>query len=187
MPRRRAASAASDTAPASSPLRANRLLVERSLNDGIPAAPGRRREGAHCAVRSVTVNLSESPLGWLMARGHLSVRQFDAGEKLRGDYEAAQLSSMVSSRWDPVPSDRLSAGAGCMLERSERQVAAKQRFDAALDALGTGLDAIAWRIICQHQSIPDAERALGWPARAGKLVLRIALDRLADHYRLPGG
>jgi hypothetical protein len=30
----------------------------------------------------------------------------------------------------------------------------------------------------------DAERALGWPARAGKLVLCLALDRLAVFYRV---
>jgi hypothetical protein len=30
----------------------------------------------------------------------------------------------------------------------------------------------------------DAESALGWPARAGKLVLGIALDRIADYYRI---
>ena len=28
------------------------------------------------------------------------------------------------------------------------------------------------------------KRALGWPARAGKLVLTLALDRVADFYRL---
>jgi hypothetical protein len=30
-----------------------------------------------------------------------------------------------------------------------------------------------------------AEKALAWPTRSGKLVLRLALDRVADFYRLP--
>ena len=30
----------------------------------------------------------------------------------------------------------------------------------------------------------EAETALGWPARAGKLVLGLALDRVADYYRI---
>ena len=34
------------------------------------------------------------------------------------------------------------------------------------------------------EGMRDAETALGWPARAGKLVLTLALDRVADHYRL---
>jgi hypothetical protein len=38
-------------------------------------------------------------------------------------------------------------------------------------------------VVCAGEGLPVAERALGWPARAGRLV-GIALDRLADHYRL---
>jgi hypothetical protein len=30
----------------------------------------------------------------------------------------------------------------------------------------------------------EAEDALGWPARAGKLVLTLALDRVAAFYRI---
>jgi len=40
-------------------------------------------------------------------------------------------------------------------------------------------------VVCAGEGVPVAERALGWPARSGRLVLGIALDRLADHYQLP--
>jgi hypothetical protein len=32
--------------------------------------------------------------------------------------------------------------------------------------------------------VTTAEKALEWPARSGKLVLRIALERVADFYRI---
>ena len=56
-----------------------RLLGERSVDQGIAAGPTGPRP-----ARSVTVNLAESPLGWLFARGLVTRRQFDAGERLRG-------------------------------------------------------------------------------------------------------
>jgi hypothetical protein len=39
-------------------------------------------------------------------------------------------------------------------------------------------------VVCAGEGLPDAERALAWPARSGKLVLRFALDRVADFYRI---
>ena len=130
--------------------------------------------------RSVTVNVTESPLGWLKARGHVSGRQFDAGEQLRADWERAQLAPSVTMRWDATPagSGRLDAA----LDPTEAQVAARRRFDSAIAAVGPGLTDILWRVVCAGEGMRDAEQALGWPARAGKLVLCLALDRLADHY-----
>lgn len=149
------------------------------------AAAGRRsgrRRGA--GTRSVTVNLGESPLGWLRARGHVSSRQHAAGEQLRADWEKAGLASRVTMRWPALPKDRSRRAGACPVEPGRGRLAARRRFDEAVAAVGPGLGDILWRVVCAAEAMREAETALGWPARAGKLVLRLALDRLADHYRL---
>ncbi|HYD13174.1 MAG TPA: DUF6456 domain-containing protein [Allosphingosinicella sp.] len=135
-------------------------------------------------ARSVTVNLAESPLGWLKARGLVSGRQFEAGETLRGDWELACLAPSVTMRWDAPPPGRAARGAPEAPAPTLVQLAAKRRFEAAVAAVGEGLSDVLWRVVCAGEGMREAERALGWPARAGRVVLTIALDRLADHYRL---
>lgn len=157
-----------------------RPLVERALpqDEAVErGAPPRR---------SVTVNAAESPLSWLHARGHLSDRQLLAGEKLREDYEIAAMGPVVTMRWDAATLGRQKRGSHEPLAQSERMIMAKQRFDDALAVLGGEPSEIAWRVICANEALAGAERALGWPQRSGKLVLKIALDMLAAHYRLPG-
>jgi hypothetical protein len=136
-------------------------------------------------VRSLTVNVPESPLGWLLAHGHVSPRQFDAGERLRGDWERAQLAPRVTMTWDAVPVARGRGGSATRADLNGAQLDAKRRFDRAIAAAGAGLSDILWRIVCAGEGMREAETALGWPARAGKLVLRFALDRVADYYRIP--
>lgn len=152
-------------------------LVERELTSEGP----RRRDGVAPRRRSVTVNLAESPLGWLHARGHLDERLFDAGERLRADYERAQLGPSVTMRWDPV---RIRSTNDNGLAPSERQIAARQRFGGAIAAAGKGLEDILWRVVCACETVTAAEKELEWPARSGKLVLRLALERVADFYRI---
>ena len=146
-----------------------RLLRERSI-DG---------------VRTVTFNAAESPLGWLFARDLVTPRQFEAGERLRADWERAQLAPRVTMSWDAAPVSRGGRGRSAdQPDLSGAQIDAKRRFDAALEAAGPGLADILWRIVCAGAGLRHAETALGWPARAGKLVLTLALDRVADYYRL---
>jgi len=154
-----------------------RRLVERELT---PEGP-RRGDGVGKGHRSVTVNLAESPIAWLHARGHLDDRLFDAGERLRADYERAQMAPSVTMRWDSV---RVRTTGDAGLTPGERQIAAKARFDGALAAARRGLEDVLWRVVCAGESLPDAERSLAWPARSGKLVLRLALDRVAEFYRI---
>ncbi|MFN3862690.1 MAG: DUF6456 domain-containing protein [Erythrobacter sp.] len=156
-----------------------RALVERELTPEGPRR-GPARSGRR-AARTVTVNLAESPLAWLHARGHLSDRLFDAGEALRRDYERSALAPSVTMRWDPV---RVKSTGERGLSPTEQQIAARQRFDGAIRAAGRGLEDILWRVVCAGEALPEAEKTLGWPARSGKLVLRIALERVADFYRI---
>lgn len=162
-----------------------RNLVERELTDEGPIARGAGSGPQGTPRRSVTVNLAESPLTWLHARGHLTDRQFAAGERLRADWERAQLAPSVTMRWDAVRVGGSGAnGSGRGLNPTERQIAAKQRFDGAVAAAGPGLADVLWRVVCAGETLPDAERALAWPVRSGKLVLKLALDRVMEFYRL---
>ncbi len=157
-----------------------RLLRERSI-DG-PADP--RERGPKRPVRSVTVNLAESPLGWLRSRGLVTQRQFDAGERLRVDWERSHLAPRVTMAWDSAPVASGRGGAVPRADLSGAQIDARRRFNAAIASAGPGLADILWRVVCSGEGMREAETALGWPARAGKLVLTFALDRVADHYRI---
>ena len=152
-----------------------RLLRERSIDGEAESGTSRVR-----LRRSVTVNAAESPLGWLFARNLVTQRQFDAGERLRADWERAQLAPRVTMAWDAAPVARGRGGSATDCDITGAQLDAKRRFDAAVATAGPGLADILWRVVCAGEGMREAETALGWPARAGKLVLTLALDRVAQ-------
>ena len=156
-----------------------RILEERKIGRDGQVLKGRRG-----AVRSVTVNMVESPLGWLFARGMVTKRQFDAGEQLRSDWERGALSPSVTMRWDASPITGRRAGTSPAPDLLGSQIDSRHRFEAAVQAAGPGLSDILWRVVCSGEGMREAESALGWPARAGKVVLALALDRIADYYRI---
>ena len=157
-----------------------RMLREQTIEDGV--AGSRPRRGT--TARSVTVNMLESPLGWLFVRGHLTKRQYEAGERLRADWERAQLSPRITMAWDSAPVAKGRGGAALRPDLNGAQIDARRRFDGAVEKAGPGLSDILWRVVCAGDGMREAETALGWPARAGKLVLTLALDRIADYYRV---
>ena len=158
-----------------------RLLVERSIEAGIA---GEASAAGIRPTRSVTMNIAESTLGWLFSRGFVTQRQFDAGERLRWDWERAQLAPRVTMAWNSAPMARGRSGSAPDSDPRGAQIDAKRLFEAAVASAGPGLADIIWRVVCAGEGMREAETALGWPARAGKLVLSLALDRIAAHYRI---
>jgi hypothetical protein len=86
--------------------------------------------------------------------------------------------------WDSAPVTKGRGGSGEGVDATGAQIDAKRRFHEAVKSAGPGLADILWRVVCAGEGMRDAETALGWPARAGKLVLTFALDRVADYYRI---
>jgi len=158
-----------------------RELAEREI-DSVTGQP--TRGAARGRGRSVTVNLAESPLSWLRSRDMVTARQFEAGERLRDDYEMASLGPRVTMRWDSGPAGKVRRGPDAPIDPTLAQISAKRRFDGAVAAAGPGLHDVLWRVICAGEGLATAEKALGWPSRSGKLILTLALDRVADHYGL---
>ena len=139
------------------------------------------------ARRRVRYNATESPLLSLARRRDKSGEPFlsadlvAAGERLREDFELAQLGPRVAQNWDRFMtgggqgSIRVSGGGG-------GAEAVRKRVADALSDLGSGLGDVVLRCCCFLEGMEAAEKRMGWSARSGKIVLRIALIRLKRHY-----
>lgn len=134
------------------------------------------------------VNLSESPLGGLARRKGPDGKVFlgpdlvQAGERLREDFERAQMGPRVGQNWDRFLSGSDRGGFMSDGGIAEGPMAARKRVSEALDALGPGLGDVVMRVCCFLEGLESAEKRLGWSARSGKVVLKIGLQRLLQHY-----
>src|SRR3954468_22374013 len=104
-----------------------RLVGEREVAASLPGSG----KTSPRPVRSLTVNVTESPLGWLLAHGHVTTRQFDAGAPPRCDWARAQLAPQVTMAWDSAPVARGRGGAAVQADLNGAQIDAKRRFNQA--------------------------------------------------------
>lgn len=139
-------------------------------------------------ARPVAVDEAESPLGWLARRRgrdgapFLNAAQIEAGERFRRDVEIAQIRQRVTSDWSGA------VGSGRRgpqdLNVSDLAIAARQRLERAAEAVGAELNNLLLDVCGLQKGLELVERERFWPPRSAKVVLRIALDRLATHFGL---
>lgn len=151
-----------------------------------------RRTVEHDGSREIVViDASESPLAWLAKRKGkdgkplLGAAAVAAGERFRAHLTLGRTLPRVTSNWSmPIALDRRSGAAGGGVELSEAAASARQRVGRALDAVGPELGGILVDVCGFLKGLEDVERERRWPPRTAKIVLGLALDRLASHYGL---
>lgn len=139
-------------------------------------------------ARRIRYTAAESPLVALARRRDRDGKPFldeslvRAGERLREDFELAQLGPQVTQNWDRflTAGGRVGFDGDAPVGRGPSE--ARDRVARALSDLGPGLSDVALRCCCYLEGLEMAEKRMGWSARSGKIVLRIALQRLKRHY-----
>jgi hypothetical protein len=143
----------------------------------------------------VLKNLEESAIAALARRAGkngepwLPAHAVAAAERLRRDFEVGQLQPRITANWSAsVASGRRSGDNAGLTDLTEAALAARIRFERAMDAIGPEFSGLVADLCCFLKGLEVVERERQWPARSAKLVLRLALEALARHYGLqPSG
>lgn len=152
-----------------------------------PADPFRAQHGdiRSGVDGSASVDAAESPLLWLHRRKDSSGERligdamFAAGERLRSDFTYGGMSPRMTVNWCATGGGE---GGFRQAEPTESALAARQRLRNALDSVGPELSGVLLDVCCFLKRLEEVERDRRWPARSAKIILSIALQKLARHY-----
>lgn len=110
----------------------------------------------------------------------LSSVELAAAAQLRGDWELGQAGLVRGSDWSAPPQGSTARGPGNAREGAmAAQVDARRRVAEALEALAAPLRRVVERVCLHEEGLEALERAEGWPARTGKIALKLGLAQLA--------
>lgn len=174
---------------------AGRLRLKREAASGDTAFRDQHAEIATETIleqdgpAKVAVNAAESPLDWLRRRKDrdgeplIDAASYQAGERLRRDLTFGGMMPSVTARWDGA----IGSGGGTMRDpagATDTLIAARQRVRAALAAVGGDFADLLLDLCGFLKGLETIERERRWPPRSAKVVVRLALRRLAEHYGL---
>jgi hypothetical protein len=130
------------------------------------------------------INLAESPLSRLVVgeRAFLQAHHLEAAERVRMLVERSQLQPRTTMNYSGTAAGgRQGHHAGDLSDMAidARRALDQIHRDLPADCAGVVLDVCGWL-----KGLQEVERDRAWPRRSAKLVLRIGLEQLAQHFGL---
>ncbi len=170
-----------------------RLLSEVDEFQRQHQQPGQKTIVEQGQISHHFVNEAESPLSRLHFRKganskpYIDEHCFHAGERLRSDFTRGQLVQQVSSNWSVSAIGGGSSGTFGLAELTDAAMAARMRFEQAIEAVGPELTGVMLDVCCFLKGLERVEKERSWPPRSAKLMLKTGLTILARHYGLEAG
>jgi Domain of unknown function (DUF6456) len=165
------------------------LALHSGLKPAIAAQPGATRiAGSHAQtpradLRPVVARAARRPTS-------MPSHQMEAAERIADDFQTGQMVPRVTSNWDRAALGAIADGgrnpSGRGVEISERISGAQERVRRALADAGPEFADVLIDLCCLETGVETFETKRGWPRRSAKLVLSLALERLARHYGIIG-
>jgi hypothetical protein len=144
-----------------------------------PAAPARKPSGGSASTLERLQRQRDS-----LGQPLVSSLGAQAGRRLGNDFLLGQMMPRVTANWDKAALGERPRGAAPRrgVELGDRVSDAQRRVRRALDDAGPDLAGLLIDICCLDRGLEEVERERQWPARTARVVLDIALKRLARHY-----
>ncbi len=110
----------------------------------------------------------------------LTTAELAAAAQLRSDWELGEIGVVRGSDWSAPPIASNARGAGNAREHAmAHRCDARRRVADALEALARPMRRVVERVCLHEDGLEALERAENWPARSGKLALKLGLAQLA--------
>lgn len=140
-------------------------------------------DGRERCVRAVAPSLALRRLAALrdgVGAPWLTADEIEAAARLYDDWRAGQAGLIGASDWTAPPRGGAAHGPGNAREAAlARTCDARRRVELALAAMAAPLRRVVESVCLRESGIEALERQEGWPARSGKLALKLGLAQLA--------
>jgi len=134
-----------------------------------------KSSGQDCALESLARPAAGQP-------AYLAPHQAEAGQRVRRLFARAHLQPRVTQSFSALPREATRRNGA--EEITEMAATARKRLAELHAILPAECAGVVLDVCGFEKGLQQIETERGWPRRSAKLVLRIALDRLAEHYRL---